>query len=204
MRVFVSFFYRATHSLATVLGFGCVVLLGVALARISYYAHTVAALARDPRFILWSALAAGAAIVYDRERLYHEAAIARGNRRLEYSLSTLLSACTIAVAAYLLIVCGCSILFGRGLGILGYAANAALPLLATIGLAVLLATLLPNAMVYLAVALVLLFAVWMGALADIPWLCAVFPPYLNGGAAAWVVGSLWIVGAAVGGYASAR
>lgn len=204
MRVFVSFFYRVTHSLATVLGFCCVVLLGVALARVSYFAHTVAALAHDPRFILWSAVAAGAVIVYDRERLYHEAALSRGNRRLEYSLATLLSACIVAVAAYLLIVCGCSILFGRGLDVFRYAANAALPLLATIGLAVLLATLLPNAMVYLAVALVLLFAVWTGVGMGVDWLCAVFPPYLQGGAVAWVAGSLWVVGAAVGGYASAR
>lgn len=204
MRVLASFFYRVTHSLATVLGFCCVVLLGVALARISYFVHTVAALARDPRFILWSALAAGAFIVYDRERLYHKAAISRGNGRAAYSFATLLSACVIAVAVYLLIVCGCSLVFGRGLWAFGFVADGALRLLATVGLTVLLATLLPNALVYLAVALVLLFAVWNGAVADVGWLCAVFPPYLHGGAAAWVVGSLWVVGAAVGGYASVR
>lgn len=204
MRVLASFFYRVTHSLATVLGFCCVVLLGVALGRVNYYAHTVSMLAHDPRFILWSALAAGAVIVYDRERLYHEAALSRGNRRFAYSLATLLSACVIAVAVYLLIVCGCSILLGRGLWALGHAVDGVLRLLATVGLAVLLATLLPNALVYLAVALVLLFAVWTGAGSEVQWVCAVFPPYLQGGAAAWAVGLLWFVGAAVGGYASVR
>lgn len=204
MRVLASFFYRVTHSLATVLGFCCVVLLGVALGRVNYYAHTVSMLAHDPRFILWSALAAGAMLVYDRERLYHQAAVSRGNRRLSCSISSLLSVCAITFAAYLLSVCGCSLVFGRVFDVLGYVSDGALRLLATVGLTVLLATLLPNALVYLAVALVLLFAVWTGAGSEVQWVCAVFPPYLQGGAAAWAVGLLWFVGAAVGGYASVR
>ena len=201
MRILEHILYRISHSWMILGGTAAVILICAVFVSLDYRDTTMSStIPCDPRISIWSALAiAGAVLVYDNENRIPTAVSSRGNSRIVYFLVRMVICCILTLIAYICAAIGVARLAKGSIDseFFNAALIGLLPVIATACMIVLLATLFRGMTAYLAVAVLLVFAVWNGLGADIGLVRCFFPPYMQMdrevNTAEYVICATWIV-----------
>ena len=181
MRVVRNVFYCVTHSHVVLGSMAAALFTAVFLLGVEHRGTPARGLLYDPRGAVWCALAMAAVIVYEQENRIPTAAVSRGNGRASFCLSRVLACHLLTACVYALSVCGAAMWLKSPLTkdfLAGLIET--LPLcLATTAMVLLFATALRSMLVYITMAVLLMFALWKGLGADVKWFCSIFPPYMQ-------------------------